>query len=572
MKSIQTKILVFFSIFFFVTVSLIGMIMFNNAKNLVENSVGAQAKSIAKSSAKAINIPQFEQVLVEGKNEYYYELRHTLNNLREINGLRYLYTMTKRNTGNGEEYIYVVDGLPLDADDASDFGDVEDISEDPIIKEVFETGEAMVGELVKTEDYGTLIYAYAPIKNDSGEVIGIIGADFKATEVANGLEKNRRSAIIVTLGIALLSVIVLFLLTKLLIKPLKLLTKQVEHVKEGDLTVNFTTHRKDEIGILGLAFQHMVNEMNSMINSINKNTSKLSETSERLASSFHTTVTKNKEMMTEMAEVSMDAITTEKTSEESARAMGDITQGVYHIAETALQVNDASHASVEEANLGMETLEQVSEQMTLIHNSVQESAKLVKNLDQYSVEIGKIIEIISTIASQTNLLALNAAIEAARAGENGRGFAIVADEVRKLAEQTSASLNDISKIVEKIQLGATNSVQAMEQVSTEVDTGVVVIRQSGETFKKIKESAHYVVNQVDLFTSTTQEMSASTEEVYASFEEMANVAKKSAKHINEAAISVEQQTTEMAQISVFADQLKQMANELTQQVSKFKVE
>lgn len=85
-----------------------------------------------------------------------------------------------------------------------------------------------------------------------------------------------------------------------------------------------------------------------------------------------------------------------------------------------------------------------------IKNSIEDTFKSTKDLEQKSRQVDEILSLIGDISEQTNLLALNASIEAARAGEYGKGFAVVADEIRKLAEGTKESLNQVSAIVNEL--------------------------------------------------------------------------------------------------------------------------
>ena len=94
-----------------------------------------------------------------------------------------------------------------------------------------------------------------------------------------------------------------------------------------------------------------------------------------------------------------------------------------------------------------------------------EATDRIGKLGTSSVEIGKVIKVITSIAQQTNLLALNATIEAARAGEAGKGFAVVANEVKELAKQTAAATEDISQKIEAIQGDTKSAVGAIEEIS-----------------------------------------------------------------------------------------------------------
>ena len=89
----------------------------------------------------------------------------------------------------------------------------------------------------------------------------------------------------------------------------------------------------------------------------------------------------------------------------------------------------------------------------------------VDSLKTSSAEIGKVVNLIATIAQQTKLLALNAAIEAARAGPAGRGFAVVASEVKALSAQTQAATDEIKRKIEKLQNDAGISIAAVHRIA-----------------------------------------------------------------------------------------------------------
>ncbi|MFB9359591.1 methyl-accepting chemotaxis protein [Actinoplanes nipponensis] len=96
--------------------------------------------------------------------------------------------------------------------------------------------------------------------------------------------------------------------------------------------------------------------------------------------------------------------------------------------------------------------------------AAQTAVEVIQRLEASSAEIGKVVELIATIAQQTNLLALNATIEAARAGEAGRGFAVVASEVKDLANETAVATSEIGGQVGGIRGDTQNAVSAIEEM------------------------------------------------------------------------------------------------------------
>src|SRR5579884_3876613 len=124
--------------------------------------------------------------------------------------------------------------------------------------------------------------------------------------------------------------------------------------------------------------------------------------------------------------------------------------------------------------------------------------KTVARLGDSSLEIGKVIKVITSIAQQTNLLALNATIEAARAGEAGKGFAVVANEVKELAKETARATEDIGQKIEAIQHDTRVSVDAIAQI--------------GNIIKEINDISNNIAAAVEEQTVTTNEISRNVTE------------------------------------------------------------
>ncbi|GLX70012.1 methyl-accepting chemotaxis protein [Paenibacillus glycanilyticus] len=196
------------------------------------------------------------------------------------------------------------------------------------------------------------------------------------------------------------------------------------------------------------------------------------------------------------------------------------------IAETASAASNFSEEVAREADNGNDSIQLTIRQMQSLSQSVNETAAMIKLLNERSQEIDDITVIITDIASRTNLLALNAAIEAARAGEHGKGFTVVSTEVRKLSEQTSQSAQRIAGLVQDIQMSNRMSMASMDQVLNEVQGSEQAVGKAGDAFGRILQSVRSVAGQIQQISAASQEMSASTRQFS---EALANISDQSAE-------------------------------------------
>lgn len=299
------------------------------------------------------------------------------------------------------------------------------------------------------------------------------------------------------------------------------LEESAAKLAEGDLTASVPMTGKDELARVGASFNQMAQHISELIGQVNAASILVNQHADALSQSS-----------------SQVAHSSRQQSQRATEAAGSVEQfnnAFKEIAGTSANIVSAVRNARELSKHGDSAVANVVKGIEKVAKTVNESAEVIAGLGQRSNQIGKIVSVIKDIANQTNLLALNAAIEAARAGEQGRGFAVVADEVRKLAERTTSATSEISSMVGVIQDDTGRAVTTMRQSSSDVQEGVALANQAGQSLQDIAHSVEQVADMIGRIATATQEQSGASEALTRSVEEIAHVADENSHAIEHAA-------------------------------------
>jgi len=286
---------------------------------------------------------------------------------------------------------------------------------------------------------------------------------------------------------------------------------------KGDLTHRVPVTTQDELGQMGRALNHLLDQLNGMLLQTKNVAHSLSQASNQLSVIGHQVVQVSQSQLNQATQVASSV-------EEMASTAGDMARNTQGLASTATEVNESAVRGGEIVSSSIKGMESVSSRM-------QESSSRIQTLGQRSQEIGDIIGVIEDIAEQTNLLALNAAIEAARAGDQGRGFAVVADEVRKLAERTGKATKEIATVIESVQKGTHEAVHSMEAGTQEAHSGMALAKEAGIRLTEIVNGVQRVVGMIQHFAESTQQQSEVSGQLSSSIQQVAQLSKENEGHV-----------------------------------------
>ncbi|WP_029277908.1 methyl-accepting chemotaxis protein [Carnobacterium jeotgali] len=412
-----------------------------------------------------------------------------------------------------------------------------------------------------------LITGFSTLAKEREQIINEIGQKV----IENGEQVSTISVVIMVL-VSLLSILVAYLTSNNITKPLNVVMKRLQSISEGDLSLEpLEITEKDETGKLSVSMNKMQKTVKSVMKGISHASEELSSHSEELTQSASEVKSGSEQVAITMQELATGSETQATTASNLAVVMENFTKKVQNTNKNGEKIKNSSLGVLSMTNEGKQYMEDTSQQMAKIDGIVQDAVKKMAILDNQTQEINHLVVIIQKIADQTNLLALNAAIEAARAGEHGRGFAVVADEVRKLAEQVAVSIADITGFVEKIQVESNRVSDSLQSGYAEVEEGTSQIAKTGQTFNQINTSVTAMVEDIKGISDNLESIKVNSEIMNGSIEEIASVSEESAAGVEQTSAASQQITSSMEEVAGSSEQLSNLAENLADMVGRFKL-
>ena len=369
----------------------------------------------------------------------------------------------------------------------------------------------------------------------------IIVSSAEAEEIFTIVDTIKRILIIsLILAFAAMN-IVIFIVFRSLLKPIRNMKAVVDEVAKGKVNTFISVETEDEIGSIALELNKLIESFQVLLKRMKKDVNVLNDSIQDLSSSSQEISTTSNEQAAAVKEI----VSTMEDSDSLAKS----------IEKKIEEVTKIAHETKSTVDKGVGTVDLNRTKMDEIKQSNSETISGIRSLGEKIDAIWEIVNIINNIADQTKIIAFNAELEASAAGEAGKNFQIVASEIRRLADSTVSSTSEIKTKINEIQHSSDNLIIASEDGTEKIEEGASLTKELFTTFQEILETSEISAQSAgDINTSIKQQVSA--------FEQILQTLKQISEGINNFAISTKS-TTEISQ------NLKNMSDTMQSSLSMY---
>lgn len=380
------------------------------------------------------------------QTEYYKNTLTRLYNIQQIYHLAYVYTTVK----NGDGFRFIFDTDNNNETDPENITFLKDYEEPPAeMQQAYSTGMQVLTKEPYTDEFGTFISLFTPLKNPDGTVYAVLGLDYDISYLkGKKIEVSIIFASILCLAILLTMFIINFVSRKIT-KPMHVLSSRFKEISEGngDLTAELPEDKLLEISDVSRGFNEFQSKLREMIIKIKDTSLSMASAMEEMSATT-ISISENIQKQSAMESEIIEAAQKNNSMIDEIAFDTDVQCNISEIMGTMIM---QLSKSINDLSIEAKTAMGMSKNVTLKINegekSLQELNTIMMNVERSSKEMNGIVLLINDISEQINLLSLNASIESARAGEAGRGFAVVSEEISKLADKTAVNIKDINNLI-----------------------------------------------------------------------------------------------------------------------------
>lgn len=321
------------------------------------------------------------------------------------------------------------------------------------------------------------------------------------------------------------------------------LLNDIEATATGDLTVRADVS-EDELGTVADFFNLLIENLRQLVTQVKQASIQVNNSLE------------NDEQAVE--QLSEQALRQALEINRILDSVEQMTYSIQAVAENASLAEVVTQRASKTAASGSAAIDSTVETIMDLQTTVVNTADKVRLLGESSKQIAKVVSLVQQIALQTNLLAVNAGIEASRAGEEGEGFRVIAAQVSILATQSTNATREIEQVIETIQLGTKEVVEAMDEGTLQVVASSHSVIAAKESLEQIFEVSRQIEQLVQSISSATVSQAQTSQAV-------TDLMKKIAR--------TSQQTSDSSRkVSNSLRKTVEVAEQLQMSVGQFKVE
>lgn len=357
------------------------------------------------------------------------------------------------------------------------------------------------------------VLAIVPYSFDRGPALGYVttGASFVGFLVASLAHDRLVPEAATPLPEVLLAAGLLLVVAQQVIQmPSRLITRlrrtreRMARVERGDLTARADARHDDELGFLERSFNGMLDELQLLIDTVQREADELAAVATQVYGST-TTLERRAVEVTGGAHALSDELEAQRHHAADGVRTGHDARRTAEAARRTAEVTAAdAHVVDDVAGASREAIDKAAQALLHVGSEVTTAAATVRALHPASEQVGRFVETVSRIARQTNMLALNAAIEASRAGEDGLGFAVVADEIRALSLESAQAAKLVAAIVQRVRDDIDAAVLAMDTTAQEVQDAGSIAHEATRALSGMIDGISRITRQSDEVAALAQ--------------------------------------------------------------------